>query len=981
MHKSVALFYTFAFLLVYLSSSAWASSQVQVDFDYAHGTSTNKRMFGTLDPDLLNTNSILDPFLAEMDVGFVRLVDQDSTLRWMNYTSKNWSATAVLDYYNNVVQAYAAKGRQLPEFIIDIKRWPTWMYNGSSSSPLPYELYANYSQMCADLVTLVNKELELNVTYWQPWANIDTSFTKNRTALFELYNMSAAAMKAADPTIKVGPGISVVNTTLMNDLIKFSPYVDFANAHFYYATSIFIKSTDDIFYNSPEQPKLKSYLDDLPKVRILVDEYALHFNSSAPSPDPRILNNINAAWIATMHVNFANFGEDRIEGAIYYNLNSDFIGLTGKNNVYRPSSYVMKWSNSYFIGDVYSSQAQSTNLTTLAVRTIANISAVYIINIGATNIDFTFSGWDKGFILNTINSTKPYYFENETTYEWTTGINGLHTIPSYTVWCLYYDPAAPPIFINSTSQPFIVLSIVLSLDEASFNETLFIITVAQALNLSTSAVSLTHPTPPSTSSTSSSTSSTTSSTTSNNSTSNSSSSSSTSSTTSSSSARSFSFTLREASQMTVEFKITSDDATISQVSSQLDKITDALQNAGFAPNTSSISVVTVNHPSTTSTTGPTSNPTSTPTDSGTTGPVTGSSTTDGSGSSSTTGSLPTTTSATPSPTSSTSTTGDLVQVTGKQCGINNVTLCYTDPTTPHPYSTGLAAGLGVVIGIGALVAIFAGITLVIYWAAFRKKFGNFYCSVIIFGVFMGYVSAITLLPRPTDALCIAFPWFLGIGFTLVYGCLFIKTFILYRIWQHAMQLKRPQITAMTVVKYCGVAVALEIIFLIIWTTVDPPKVHLVKLDDNTTQNHCSKTNVFWIIFVVVKGLWLFFGAAISVMTRHIRKDYNEFKGVANCIFSSFILLVIAIPLVALMEKLPNGVMIIEVLIIVLAFTFTIIFLFFSTWQSVLFPNMDKFDFPQSSSTVSMNPVSHSPTHSPTHSQSSITITYSSQHSN
>jgi hypothetical protein len=38
---------------------------------------------------------------------------------------------------------------------------------------------------------------------------------------------------------------------------------------------------------------------------------------------------------------------------------------------------------------------------------------------------------------------------------------------------------------------------------------------------------------------------------------------------------------------------------------------------------------------------------------------------------------------------------------------------------------------------------------------------------------IAFASALTLLPRPTKALCVAFPWLIGIGFVMVYGYTFI----------------------------------------------------------------------------------------------------------------------------------------------------------------------------------------------------------------
>lgn len=296
---------------------------------------------------------------------------------------------------------------------------------------------------------------------------------------------------------------------------------------------------------------------------------------------------------------------------------------------------------------------------------------------------------------------------------------------------------------------------------------------------------------------------------------------------------------------------------------------------------------------------------------------------------------------------------------GFTCEIINGSQFCKKNRVPYKYSTGLAGGLGALVGVGVLVAIFSTVVLIMNFQTFKKKFGNFYCAVVIFGVFVSCAAAASLLPKPTDELCLVFPWLVGIAFTTVYGCLFIKAGVLYKIWSNSMKLKRTAVTPLTVVKIVGVALFIEIVFLVIWSAVDPPKLKVVEMVNDTTQEHChSDTPAFWIIFLCVKGLWLLFGVVISVLTRDIIKEYNDFSAIAYAIYNNVLLLAIAIPLAIVLEEVPNGTMIISVIVVVLAFTFTIIILFFDTWLHVLFP--DKFKFPgMGGSSSSSSAAAHS----------------------
>jgi len=257
--------------------------------------------------------------------------------------------------------------------------------------------------------------------------------------------------------------------------------------------------------------------------------------------------------------------------------------------------------------------------------------------------------------------------------------------------------------------------------------------------------------------------------------------------------------------------------------------------------------------------------------------------------------------------------------------------------TGRDYSRALAGGLGAIVSIGVLVAFFAIAMLVYHWSVFISKYGTFYCGVILTGVLTSYIAAFSLLPEPTDALCLVFPWFLGIAFTLVYGCLFIKAWILYRLWRYALQLKRMSITALTVVKYVGVALLVEIVLLVIWSVVDRPRVHMVKMFDDTYQPQCkSDTPVFWIIFLCIKGVWLLFGVVVSVLTRSVVKEYNNFTEFAYAMYNILIMVIIAVPLGILLQEVPNGTMIVSVVVIVLAFMFSTVILFFNIWYTILY---------------------------------------------
>jgi len=270
----------------------------------------------------------------------------------------------------------------------------------------------------------------------------------------------------------------------------------------------------------------------------------------------------------------------------------------------------------------------------------------------------------------------------------------------------------------------------------------------------------------------------------------------------------------------------------------------------------------------------------------------------------------------------------VVQITdANRCTINVPVLlpAYQGHIIAHNKS--VATGFGVVIGLCAALAAAVAVILVFRWADF-VYYSPFYCSIIILGVFISFVATATVLPYPTDNLCIAFPWLLGIAFNLVYGCLFIKTWVLYSIFHKASKLQRTNLTPFYILKVLSVFLGIEIVFLIIWTVVDPPKAGYADLLDNRQEWQCvNHTSVFWIIFLSFKGAWLIFGAGMAFLSRNIAKEYNESKSIAYAIYNDIVLLIVAVPLAIVLKDQRSGIVIVEAAAVLLTFTFTLIILF------------------------------------------------------
>lgn len=291
----------------------------------------------------------------------------------------------------------------------------------------------------------------------------------------------------------------------------------------------------------------------------------------------------------------------------------------------------------------------------------------------------------------------------------------------------------------------------------------------------------------------------------------------------------------------------------------------------------------------------------------------------------------------------------------------------------RPYTPAVATGFGVIIGIGVIMAFLSIVILAFRWDRF-STYGPFYCAIINFGVIVAYIAGAVVLPEATDGLCLAFPWLLGIAFNLVYGCLFIKTWVLYRVFRKATQMKKTNLTPFYILRVLSMFVGIEVVFMLIWTFVDPPKAGYADLLDNRKEWQCTNSknsNVFWVVFLAIKGAWLVFGAILAFMTRNIVKEYNESKSIAYAIYNDIVLIIIAIPLALTLKEVPRGVVVVETAIIFISFTFTLLLLFFPIWWSIFFSSVDLQGITiKKASGGSTSSTGHSPTNSNATSSSS-----------
>jgi ABC-type branched-subunit amino acid transport system substrate-binding protein len=258
------------------------------------------------------------------------------------------------------------------------------------------------------------------------------------------------------------------------------------------------------------------------------------------------------------------------------------------------------------------------------------------------------------------------------------------------------------------------------------------------------------------------------------------------------------------------------------------------------------------------------------------------------------------------------------------------------------YNKAISGVFGAIIGVCTIIAIFAGVVLAIYPSEFVSH-GIEFSAIIVAGSFISFAGAFTLLPEKTDKLCMAFPWLAGIAFNIVYGSIFVislKIFIAHRQGKDFLKTKVAPLHLL----FAIVAFALiEVAFLIIWTVVDPLKVAYVEMWDSSFELQCHNSYpTFWAIWVGYKGIWVVIGSIFAYLSREIIKDGGAefYKSLTYATYNNLGLFLIGIPAGIGLWKVNSGMLIIEVAVVVLSFTFTNFIMFFDTWYRIFFAHKD-----------------------------------------
>ncbi len=364
------------------------SISARINVDWATQIAqTTPFTFGSNDYEIVTPekarDSVYQSRLAELGIGLIRIHWAELCDRWTDPVTKTWDEA-------KIKAGYDASYPQRPTIIQNIPSWPKWM-TLDRNGLLAQSEYDNYAAFCAELVGILNHRQQRQIVYWEPLNEQDVAYQKagKLDELWTIYNKVATAMKATDPSIKVGgPALTWDEPGRLAAFLQAcGPNVDFISWH-RYGSGDARESTETLMSYTPMYATqvqefraiAQQYIPDR-KVPLLLGEY--NINYSWQSGEQRQNTHIGAVWFASVLKHLATAGVDM---ATSWHLKDGIYGLIDPQNNLRPAATVFAWGIKYLTGKVVQAESNHPFVETLAVTQTNGERSLLLINKSAKSV-------------------------------------------------------------------------------------------------------------------------------------------------------------------------------------------------------------------------------------------------------------------------------------------------------------------------------------------------------------------------------------------------------------------------------------------------------------------------------------------------------------------------------------------------------------------------------------------------------------------
>lgn len=390
------------------SATTGQSANLQYGLNAFHGYDPTPQM----DPTYRSNVAAMKAGIVRWHYGSQMADSSTDSMAWVvspTTSSYHWDTNKINSALSNALQSGGAFAYG-PVKVMDIVNWPAYLDDGSEH--LLSSQYSAYANFCAQLVRIININGHYGFKYFELFNERENGtgapYDHNMAELGRIYNQAAAAMKAVDPTIKVG-GPAFARPDLTYNIDDFfstaAPNLDFVSYHSY-ATGNSSDTNQQVWNNADIGNFTTSIRAEYAKYSSRsIDYFHDEYNISWNPPDDKMTNEVGGVFDALAMTSLVNHGAT---GGMAWNEADGWYGKLDNSYARRPASYLYQYLNEDMKGNVVSSSSSdSTKIVMLAVKN-GNKDAFMLINrSGASQtIQLSFTGFSSAITSSTKVTTK-----------------------------------------------------------------------------------------------------------------------------------------------------------------------------------------------------------------------------------------------------------------------------------------------------------------------------------------------------------------------------------------------------------------------------------------------------------------------------------------------------------------------------------------------------------------------------------------------
>lgn len=208
----------------------------------------------------------------------------------------------------------------------------------------------------------------------------------------------------------------------------------------------------------------------------------------------------------------------------------------------------------------------------------------------------------------------------------------------------------------------------------------------------------------------------------------------------------------------------------------------------------------------------------------------------------------------------------------------NADTCYL---VNHTFADSATATLITIIGVCLFLVVIAMIFIAIHSKnRMIIAYSPLFCVLSLFGVACILISTILMSLQPTSDRCTASVFLFNVGFTIAFGCVWSKTYRLWRIFGNPL-LHMISISNTLLFGIVVAFLAIDLIILIVWASVNGYRRDVGKY----TSCMSDHSDVYVAILIGWKGVLVLSSAYLTYQVRFIPSNYNESRNLSIAIYN------------------------------------------------------------------------------------------------